>query len=265
MIAPVHAETLAHTAGLIGGTLAIGSVVGFLSGLLGKGGSAVTTPALQIFLNVPDFLALASPLPATLPTLLSAAWAYRGKDLVDWRVVRLTIYWGVPATLAGSFLSEVVGGHWCMILTGLMVLALGVSLAFGGGESKPATHVSSAWAIALIGVFVGALSGLLANTGGILYGPLFIRALGMPPKRALACSLIVSAALAVPGMAAHMYLGHVDWWIVAALSVAAIPSSYVGARVALSLHDRHLVRIYGALLIAFGAYDLWHLYLVYNR
>ena len=254
-----------HTGSFFAGTLAIGSVVGFLSGLLGKGGSAVTTPALQIFLNVPDYLALASPLPATLPTLLSAAWAYRGKDLVDWRVTRLTILWGVPATLAGSFLSESVGGHPLMIMTGLMVLGLGVALLFETAPPNPAPHVSSAWAIAAIALFVGGLSGLLANTGGILFGPLFIRALRMPPKRALACSLVVSAALAVPGMGVHMYLGHVDWFIVAGLSLAAIPSSYMGARLALGMRDKTLVRVYGLLLAVFGLYDLWHLYLVYNR
>lgn len=265
MIDPAHAESIAHTGRMFGGTFAVGAVVGFLSGLLGKGGSAVTTPALQIFLNVPDYLALASPLPATLPTLMSAAWAYRGKNLVDWRVARLTILWGIPATVIGSFLSEAVGGHALMVMTGVLVLGLGLSLAFGSGEAKPAAHLSSAWAVAAIAIFVGGLSGLLANTGGILFGPLYIRALGMSPKRALACSLVVSAALAVPGMAAHMYLGHVDWWIVAGLSAAAIPFSYLGAKVALSLHDKHLVRIYGALLTVFGAYDLCHLYLVYNR
>lgn len=258
-------SAMSHSGSFFGGTFAIGSVVGFLSGLLGKGGSAVTTPALQIFLGVPDYLALASPLPATLPTLLSAAWAYRGKDLVDWRVSRLTILWGVPATLAGSFLSESVGGHPLMIMTALMVLGLGVSLLFETGAPKPASHVSAAWAIAAIALGVGGLSGLLANTGGILFGPLFIRALGMPPKRALACSLVVSAALAVPGMGAHMYLGHIDWFIVAALSLAAIPSSYLGARLALSLRDKTLVRVYGLVLVLFGLYDLWHLHLVYNR
>ena len=256
---------MSHSGSFFAGTLAIGSIVGFLSGLLGKGGSAVTTPALQIFLNVPDYLALASPLPATLPTLLSAAWAYRGKDLVDWRVTRLTVLWGVPATLAGSFLSEYVGGHPLMIMTGLMVLGLGVSLLFKGGEAKPASHPHAAWSIVAISLGVGGLSGLLANTGGILFGPLFIRALGMPPKRALATSLVVSAALAVPGMGAHMLLGHIDWLIVLALSLAAIPSSYLGARLALSLRDKTLVRVYGFLLALFGLYDLWHLHLVYNR
>ncbi len=245
-----------HTGPFVAGTLAVGSAVGFLSGLLGKGGSAVTTPALQIFLRVPDYLALASPLPATLPTLMSAAWAYRGKDLVDWRVSRLTVLWGVPATLAGSFLSDSVGGHALMVMTAFMVFALGLSLLFKNGEPEPASHVPSGWRIAAIGASVGLLSGLLANTGGILFGPLFIRWLGMPPKRALATSLVVSAVLALPGVAVHMYLGHIDWVIVAALSLAAIPSSYLGARLALSLHDKTLVRVYGALLALFGLYDI---------
>ena len=258
-------SAMSHTGSFFAGTFAVGTVVGFLSGLLGKGGSAVTTPALQLFLNVPDYLALASPLPAALPTLLSAAWAYRGKDLVDWRVVRLSVLWGALATLAGSFLSVRVGGHALMVLTALMVLGLGVSLLFEGGAPRPEPRVPSAGAIAAIAVAVGGLSGLLANTGGILFGPLFIRALGLPPKRALACSLVVSAALAVPGVGAHMYLGHIDWGIVAALSLAAIPSSYMGARLALSLRDKTLLRVYGVLLALFGLYDLWRVVLVYNR
>ncbi len=45
-----------------------------------------------------------------------------------------------------------------------------------------------------------------------------------------------------------MYLGYIDWLIVLALSLAAIPFSYLGARLALSLRDKTLVRVYGFLL-----------------
>jgi uncharacterized membrane protein YfcA len=199
-----------------------------------------------------------------LPTLLSAAWAYRGQDLVDWRVSRLAIAWGVPATIAGSLLTARTGGRPLMIMTALLVLGLGISLLREHGGPGAAARTPSAWAIAGIAIGVGFLSGLLANTGGILFGPLFIQVLGLPPKRALACSLVVSAALAVPGLAVHTALGHIDWIIAAGLSLAAIPSSYLGARAALSLRDKTLVRVYGALLALFGAYDLRAL-LVYNR
>ncbi len=241
----------------IAALLGVGALVGFLSGLLGKGGSAVTTPILQIFLRVPDYLALASPLPSALPTLLASAWAYRGRGLVDERVVRLAVLWGFPATVAGSFLSADAGGRALMVMSALLIAGLGVSLALEDAPPEVGGPPAPAWKIAAIGIFVGGLSGLLANSGGVLFGPLFISVLRLPAKTAIACSMIVAAALAIPGMAVHVYLGHVDWTIVVALSVAAIPSSYLGARLALRLRDKTLLRVYGTLLTLFGFYDVW--------
>ncbi|MBI3564780.1 MAG: sulfite exporter TauE/SafE family protein [Elusimicrobia bacterium] len=241
---------------------AIGGAVGFLSGLLGKGGSAVTTPVLRVFLGVPEFAALASPLPSAIPAALSASWAYRGRGLVDAEAVRTTCLWGIPATVAGSLLSHWVGGPALMGLTALFVIALGVSLSVHGhamseDDSPAAPPAPQARAkLTAIAIGVGLFSGLLANTGGILYAPLFIQWVGMPPKRALATSLIVSAVLAVPGALTHWWLGHVDWTLVVLLSLGAIPCSYLGATLAVRLRSRTLIRVYGALLTAFGLYDL---------
>ena len=106
----------------------IGGGIGFFSGLLGKGGSAVTTPILRIFMGVPHFSALASPLPAALPTTISASAAYYGRDLVDWRAVKIACAWGIPATVIGSWASEKVGGHHLMELTAIFVIGLGISI-----------------------------------------------------------------------------------------------------------------------------------------
>ena len=46
--------------------MAVGAGIGFLGGLLGKGGSALATPLLVAF-GVPPVVALAAPLPATVP------------------------------------------------------------------------------------------------------------------------------------------------------------------------------------------------------
>lgn len=238
----------------------IGAAIGFLSGLLGKGGSAVTTPALQVFAGVAPFAALASPLPASLPTTLSASAAYAGKKLVHVRLIWITILTGIPATIAGSFLSPLVGGHTLMLLTASFVLLLGVSFFVPQFQEKVPPEGAAVhpplWKIILVAVGVGGLSGLLANSGGVLFGPLFIRFLKMPTKHALACSLIVSAGLAIPGTIVHWYLGHIDWGIVLLLSVASIPCSYLGARLALSLRSETLEKIFGIMLVLFGAYDL---------
>ena len=237
----------------------IGAVVGFLSGLLGKGGSAITTPMLQIFAGVNPFAALASPLPASFTTTASASLAYKKEHLINRRVATISILLGIPATLIGSYCSEWVGGNILMILTAIFVLCLGVSFfVFSTDKEMTEARVIPRGKIAIVACFVGFLSGLLANSGGVLFGPLFIRYLKMPTKRALATSLIVSAGLAIPGTIAHWYLGHIDWIIVAILSISAIPFSYLGAKVAIHLRSDLLEKIFGVMLIFFGAFDLWY-------
>ncbi len=239
--------------------LSIGAVVGFLSGLLGKGGSAITTPALQIFAGINPFAALASPLPATLPTTLSASVAYRKENLINKRVVRICILLGIPITFLGSFFSDLVGGNFLMILTAVFVLVLGISFFFITSHPDFETiNKIPGWKIVTVAIVVGFLSGLLANSGGVLFGPLFIRFLKIPIKQALASSLMVAAGLAIPGTIAHWYLGHINWHVVLLLSVSSIPFSYFGARVALRLNNVLLERIFGIMLVVFGAADLWY-------
>ncbi|MGC1210227.1 MAG: sulfite exporter TauE/SafE family protein [Micromonospora sp.] len=66
--------------------------------------------------------------------------------------------------------------------------------------------------------------------------------------RALATSLAVSAALALPGTVTHWALGHIDWRVVAAYTVLAVPSAYLGARLAIRAKPGWLTRIYGVAL-----------------
>ena len=239
--------------------LIIGAAVGFLSGLLGKGGSAITTPALQIFAGINPLVALASPLPAALPTTLSASLAYRKQQVIDRRVVFISISTGIPSTIAGSYYSDWFGGKVLMILTALFVLGLGISFFIFKNNQETVTGTRTPiWKISLVGVSVVFLSGLLANSGGVLFGPLFIRYLKLPTKEALSSSLIVAAGLAVPGTVAHWYLGHIDWEVVLFLSVGSIPFSYLGASVSLQIHHKQLEKVFGIVLIILGVLDLWY-------
>jgi uncharacterized membrane protein YfcA len=78
----------------------------------------------------------------------------------------------------------------------------------------------------------------------------------MPIKNAFACSLVVAAALAVPGTIVHALLGHIDWGVVAVFAVTSIPLSYFGGRVAIRTHAPKLERLYGAGLLAIGLVTL---------
>lgn len=250
------------------GVFSTGILVGFLGGLFGKGGSAIATPILSL-IGIPGFIAVASPLPATVPGTFIASVEYRKSHLLDRQIIWWSIMVGVPSTIVGSFLTRFTGATPLLIITGLMVLAFGLSFLLArrasvqtpGGPDSSSGLRPSFWRFRLVMVAagVGLISGLLANSGGILLAPSYARILRQPIKRAFACSLAVSMVLAVPGTLVHAYLGHIDWLVTAVLALGSVPFSYLGARVAIRARPSVLERWYGLALTALGAYFLLQL------
>jgi hypothetical protein len=113
--------------------------------------------------------------------------------------------------------------------------------------------------LALIAAGVGFISGLLANAGGFLLAPAYIRLLKLPIKKSFACSLAVSAALAIPGTIIHAYLGHISWTVTGLVALGSIPCSMIGARIAIRSRSTHLARMYGLFLTALGILSFFHL------
>lgn len=247
------------------GIFCIGVMVGFLGGLFGKGGSAIATPLLNL-IGVPGFIAVAAPLPATVPGTFVASIEYWRLKLIDWQIVRWSIYIGTPAAVVGSYLTLYTGAFPLLILTGLLVLFFGVSFLLVPREKdNESIHVRDAvgkrpsyWhmRLILVALFVGFVSGMLANSGGFLLAPGFSRVLKLPIKKAFACSLAVSVFLAIPGTVVHAYLGHIDWLVTVFLAAGSVPSSFFGARVAIKSKSSRLEFGYGIVLTALGIFFL---------
>src|SRR6201992_4154446 len=260
--------------------IAIGVGIGFLGGLLGKGGSAVATPLLHLA-GLPAMITIASPLPATIPSTLSAADRYRRAGLLDRRVILASVATGVPATILGAYASRWVGGDTLVKATEVLLAGIGLRLFLGRRHSSlppdadhdlddlaGPTAVAGAGADTLtqprvgtgtsigqlltVGLVAGVAAGLLANSGGFLLAPLYLGVVRLPIKPALGTSLVVSAVLAVPGTIVHAALGHIDWTVALVLAVCAIPASRLGANIALATQPERLERIFGAGLLALG-------------
>ena len=233
---------------------AIGAGVGLLGGMFGKGGSAIATPLLSL-VGIPPIAAVASPLPATIPSTLSASYAYWRERLVDWRVFVWSAAVGVPATIAGAYSTRWIDGSVLVTVTELLVVGLGLRFLLRPGDPHEVAVEPRAYRtrLVLVAAAVGIVSGLLANGGGFLLAPLFVIVLRLTIKQAFASSLAVAAVLAVPGTIVHAALGHIDWTVVAVFGATSIPLSYVGARLALRTQAVHLERAYGAGLALLGS------------
>jgi len=239
---------------LLVGVMLVGLGVGFLSGAFGKGGSAIATPLLHL-IGVPAIAAIASPLPATIPSSWLASRPYARAGNVDQRVVRLGLPVGIPATIVGALLTRWIPGGPLILVTDVLVLAFGLRILVTTLADQPIapreTRVTTARVFAIVGV-VGFVSGLLGNSGGFLLAPLFISVLGMPIHRALGTSLLLATCLAVPGTLVHWWLGHIDWSLTFAFGVACVPAAVFGAQIALRTSRRSLSLAYGLGLATIG-------------
>jgi uncharacterized membrane protein YfcA len=232
----------------------IGAGVGFTAGMFGKGGSAIATPLLHAF-GVPAIIAVAAPLPATIPSTIVASGPYWKGRHVDLRLVRWSVGVGVPAAIVGAVATRWIDGSALVRVTDVIIALLGVRFLLGKTTPHPLDGcgpVSSPLRMALVAGVVGVTSGLLANSGGFLLAPLYLSILHKPIRAAFGSSLVVSTALAIPSTIVHASLGHIDWRVVAMFGVASIPLSSLGARVAQRVRPAPLERIYGAVLAVLG-------------
>lgn len=233
--------------------VAIGAGIGFLGGLLGKGGSAIATPILVAF-GVPPIVALAAPLPATVPGTLVAADSYRREGHIDRDVLVWSLVAGIPATIVGAYASKFVDAHALVLVTDAVIAVLGIRMVLSASKAPVAEPVPVRRSLILaVAIVTGLAAGLLANSGGFLLAPLFIAVLGMGIKPALGTSLAVAAVLAVPGTLIHLALGHIDVAVVAAFALGSVPLSRYGARVGLRTDPTRLERGYGVALFVLGA------------
>ena len=235
----------------------IGLSAGLLSGLFGVGGGIVMTPGIQVLLGASPLVALATPLPAILPTALTGAVTYGRAGELDLRAAGWMIASGVGGSAAGAALTEFVDPHLLLATTAGLLAWQAVGVLRGRSASSTPRGTAGPVPYLSIGLAAGLLSGLLGIGGGLVIVPLLSGWLGMPFKRVLGTSLAAIVALVVPGAVVHTILGNIDWLICLTLVAGAVPGAIVGARFALGTRERTLRILVGSFLllvaVAYGA------------
>lgn len=238
-------------------TALAGVATGVMSGSFGVGGAVISTPAIRA-LGCSAAIAVGTTLPSILPGAIMGSLKYRTSQLVRWRTVLYTVPAGIIAAVIGARIAGVLpgDGHPLMILTAMMLFWSSWNLIRGekSGTEIDSSDDASVEVInqrsksAVIGAMAGGLSGLLGVGGGIVMVPMFRDVLKVPMKTAIATSLVCVGFFAVPGTITHTIQGGVDWRYALLLTLGVIPGAPIGARIALSLRDEHLRRIFGIFL-----------------
>ena len=233
-----------------------GILIGVLSGFFGLGGSSVATPILKSFAGVNPIFALATPLLTVIPSSLSASVIYYRKNLINFDVAKLTILSGLPFVIIGAYLTKFVSGEFLMLATAVFVLFVGLSFLkrenlFGrGGKNDKNLRLK----LISLSPLIGLVSGFLANGGGVMLVPMYVKILKMDIKNAFGTSFFVISFFAVPGAVTHFMLGHIDLKLFLILAFAAIPFASLSAKIAIKLKSERLEFAYGVFLVVFAIY-----------
>ncbi len=235
--------------------------IGISLGLLGSGGSILTVPVLVYLIGQDEKVAIAGSLFIVGSIAAAGSVQFLRARLIQWRSV---FVFGIPG-MAGTWLGAILAG-WISGVTQLALFAL-VMLVASWLMLKPLDldRANSAeramWKIAIDGLLVGVITGLVGVGGGFLIVPALVLLGGLTMHQAVATSLVVIALKSFSGF--YKYIDvldqqglALDWNILALVTGLGIAGSFAGSHFAKRLPQDKLKTAFGFFLIIMGIYIL---------
>ena len=226
-------------------------------GLLGGGGSILTTPILIYALGVETKAAIATSLLVVGVTSVAAVVQHARAGNVEWRTGLIFGGAGMAGAYIGGFVAAWVPAAVLMTLFGVMMLATSVAMFRGRKDvGTPAGHRQALWKIVAEGLVVGVVTGLVGAGGGFLVVPALALLGGLPMKKAVGTSLLVIALKSFAGYAGHAAHVSVDFQLAALVSGAAVVGSFAGSRLANRIPADALRRGFAVFVLVMAAFVL---------
>jgi uncharacterized membrane protein YfcA len=263
--------------------VALGLVVGFMSGMFGVGGGFLTTPLL-VFTGIPAAVAVASSATQITGTSVSGAVGHYRRGAVDLKMGLFLVAGGLFGAVLGSILFRwlqrqgqvdvVIALVYVLFLAGVGGLMLRESLGairmrrrgeqparrrrrpMPGLEKLPwrmpfprSGLVLSPVAPVLLGALVGVLTLIMGIGGGFVMVPAMLYILGMPAGVVVGTSLFQIVFVSAAATLLHATQSQtVDVLLAGLLLVGGVVGAQLGARTAARLPAERL-RLFLALLL----------------
>ncbi|HEY9788587.1 MAG TPA: sulfite exporter TauE/SafE family protein [Candidatus Obscuribacterales bacterium] len=265
--------------------LAIGFATGLVSGGFGIGGGILCTPLIRMVLGDDAHIAVGTSMALIIPTAIFGAFNYIRQGKIDGKLAAQLAPGAIIGTIAGAVASAKTQALTLMLLFSLLLAISGIDLSFGltqklkktreaedgkedgkeeaNGEIKEETpgakpeqgagvtsqgRYSNAGPL-LLGLVSGLLAGFFGVGGGFIMIPAMLFFFRTPVKTAFGTSLIVVAALSMPGTVTHAMAGHVRFPLTLMMLAGSLPGSFIGSTVALKLRDSNLRVAFGLLML----------------
>ncbi len=240
--------------------------IGAAVGLLGGGGSILTTPLLVYVLDFTAKEAITASLFVVGVTSLFGLISHARAGRVQWRT---GLIFGATG-MTGAFIGGQVGSHLPgTLLLGAFSVMMGVTavaMIRGRKSIKSAHHKGlPVFRIIFDGLVVGLVTGLVGAGGGFLVVPALALLGGLPMPIAIATSLLVVSMKSFAGFAGYaLQFGNgsfvslnpeteINWSVTLIVTAGAVIGALIGSRMVGKIHPDKLRKGFGwfVLVMAF--------------
>ena len=246
--------------------IAVGAVVGFLSGMFGIGGGSLTVPVLAFIFVTKGVgadhafhLALGTGVATILFTSLSSVRSHHARGAVNWRVFRAIAPGIVIGTFSGALLAGYLDARVLSLLFALLMYYAAALMLWPSAPRSGAAHLKTGTA-SLFGVVVGVFSSLTAIGGASLVVP-FLTKRGVTVHEGIGTAAAVGWPLAAAGSAGYVAggwnvplpaysVGFVYLPALAGIVVASVLTAPLGAAVAHRTPAPRLRKVFAVVLVA---------------
>ncbi|RAW03450.1 sulfite exporter TauE/SafE family protein [Pseudochryseolinea flava] len=245
-------------------------LIGLVLGLLGSGGSILSIPILVYLFQMDVVIASAYSLFIVGVTSFVGAIPKYKEHLVKVQTgfyfsipsiisIFITRKWVVPAIPEIVFqIGEFIITKRILLLGLFAVLMIIASISMIRGRKREANEDQDprVFLVALEGILIGFLSGLVGAGGGFLIIPALVILTGLPFKTAVGTSLLIIAINSLTGFSADMLNYDIDWQFLLTITTLAIIGILIGNRLSKKISQTKLRTAFGYFVCLVGCWIL---------
>ena len=237
--------------GLIAGAL-IGSVLGFI----GAGGAMLSVPILIYGF---DFSASHATTAALAVVLLAAASGlvpkFKSKDVLVKEALIICVL-GLTTNISTSLIADQLSERFILTGFSLVLLVAGSSMLIKPFSSGPERNMP-AWALILVSLVIGSMTGLFGIGGGFLAIPVLVLFFQVPQNKAAGTSLLIITLNSIIAFLGHYKIwSEVNWATPITMAISAVIVSQIASGKSAGVSPTILKRAFAVLLFAISVITL---------
>jgi uncharacterized membrane protein YfcA len=214
----------------------LGSLVGFMAGLLGVGGGGILVPLLVSIFTFqgmnPDkvvHMALGTALACMILSSISSTRAHAIRGAVVWKIAGGMAPGIMIGTLLTTYIAASINGVYIAAFFTAFMALVSIQL-FANWKPKPGPSESHFHELLLVGTGIGSISALAAVGGGFL-SVAYMTYKNLDIKKAIGTSAALGFSIAITGTLGYMISG----WSETTIEPLTLGFMYVPAFIAVSL------------------------------